>query len=234
MSVLIIKNIAGEGPGTIADYLGERGMPYEIVELYDCKAEIPDVRNYSHLVVMGGPMAVYEMDEHAFLSYESAIIRAFIKYKKPVLGICLGAQMVADALRGKVYKGEIQELGWSDVDISDAGMKDPVFSSLSVDNRPVAEVFQWHGDTFGLPENAVRMASSKPYENQAFRYGECVYALQFHIEITPAMIREWFADRAGSDIDRMIARTEGVYPEYQKRAVQFYERFFSLNCSSTQ
>lgn len=232
MAVLIIKNIVSEGPGTIAEYLDGRGIPYEIIELYDCKTGIPDVRNFSHLVVMGGPMAVYEMDEHAFLSYESAIIRAFIKYKKPVLGICLGAQMIADALKGKVYKGGIQELGWSQVDISDEGMNDPLISSLAVNDRPVAEVFQWHGDTFDIPAKAVRMASSKEYENQAFRYEAHVYALQFHIEVTPAMIRDWFADSPDSDAGRMIAETERLFPEYRTRAMNFYERFFSLNCFS--
>jgi GMP synthase-like glutamine amidotransferase len=227
MSVLIVKNIASEGPGTIEDFLKEKGMQYSILDLFDCKTEIPDVRDYSHLVIMGGPMAVYEMDNHSFMSFEAAMIRAFIKSSKPVLGICLGAQMIAYAFGAKVYPGGTKEVGWYRVDITEDGMKDPALSTLSVDSSPVAEVFQWHGDTFDLPEKAVRMASSEAFQNQAFRYGDNIYALQFHIEVTPEMIREWFTGEEGVDIESMMNETNAIFPEYRKRAMKFYEKFFS-------
>ncbi|MBI4825246.1 MAG: gamma-glutamyl-gamma-aminobutyrate hydrolase family protein [Nitrospirae bacterium] len=227
MSVLIIKNIKSEGPGTIEGFLKAKGMEYSIIDLSDCKAEIPDTRDYSHLVVMGGPMAVYEMDDHSFLSYEAAIIRAFIKNGKPVLGICLGAQMIAYALGARVYAGAVKEVGWHEARITEEGMKDPAFAALSVNGGPFAEVFQWHGDTFDLPQKAVRTAFSDKYENQSFRYGDNIHALQFHIEVTPEIIREWFADQKGEDIDNMLRHSENVYPEYHKRALKFYEKFFA-------
>jgi GMP synthase-like glutamine amidotransferase len=227
MNVLIIKNIETEGPGTIEDFLREKGITYSILELYDCKAEVPDVRQYSHLVIMGGPMAVYEMEGYPFLNYEVAIIRAFMVARKPLLGICLGAQMIAHALGARVYAGRTKEIGWYTVDITDEGMKDPVFSSLSLDGSDSARVFQWHGDTFDLPREAVRLASSALYENQAFRYRDNVYALQFHIEVTPQMIREWFKDEEGFDVDEMLRQTEALYTEYHRRAFRFYEGFFS-------
>jgi len=227
MSVLIVKNIAKEGPGTIEEFLKERGIDYNILEIYDCHAEIPDIRDLSHLVVMGGPMAVYESTEHAYLSLELAMIRSFIKNKKPVLGICLGAQMIAHAVGAEVYAGDKQEIGWDRVDISPEGMKDPVLSSIAVDGDQVAEVFQWHGDTFDLPKNSVRLSSSSAYENQAFRYRENVYGLQFHIEVTPGIIREWFADEKGDNIDDMFRQSDSIYPEYRKRAMKFYEKFFA-------
>jgi GMP synthase-like glutamine amidotransferase len=227
MNVLIVKNVANEGPGTIEDYLKELKMSYSILEFYDCKAEVPDVRHYSHLVVMGGPMAVYEVDEHAFLSMEVAIIRSFIKSGKPVLGICLGAQMIAHALRADVYAGGTEEVGWDKVDITPEGMDDPVISNIAVNNEPYAEVFQWHGDTFDLPRNSVRLSSSSVYKNQAFRYKDNVYALQFHIEITPEIIREWFANEKEDTVNNMFRQTENIYPEYHKRAIKFYENFFS-------
>ncbi len=228
MNVLIVKNVASEGPGTIEDFLKEREIPYSILEFYDCNAEVPDVRLYSHLVVMGGPMAVYEVDEHVFLSMETAMIRAFINSKKPVLGICLGAQMIAHALRAKVYAGETEEVGWDKVFLSPDGMEDPVISNIAVNSEPRADVFQWHGDTFELPKNAVKLSSSSAYENQAFRYKENVYALQFHIEVTPGMIREWFKNEKGEHIDNMFRQSDDLYPEYRRRAISFYEAFFSL------
>lgn len=227
MSVLIIKNIASEGPGTIEDFLKEKKMEYSIVNLFDCKVEMPDVREYTHLVVMGGPMAVYDIENHGFLSYEFAMIRAFIKTGKPVLGICLGAQMIAYAVGANVYPGETKEVGWYKVDISEEGMKDPAVSALSVNDKSFAEVFQWHGDTFDLPKNAVRIASSEAYTNQAFRYGNNVYALQFHIEVTPDMIREWFEDIEGFDLEGLMKETDEIFPEYRSRAMKFYEKFFA-------
>ena len=227
MSVLIVKNIKSEGPGTIEDYLKGKDIPCSILDIFDCKAEMPDLKEFTHLVVMGGPMAVYESNEHAFLSYERAIIRVFIKSGRPVLGICLGAQIIADALGAKVYPGGTQEVGWHNVDLTPEGMRDPALSTLSVNKAPYAEVFQWHGDTFDLPEKAIRISSSETYRNQAFRYGGNVYALQFHIEVTPEIIREWFEDEKGVDIDKMLQQTDSIFPEYYKRAMNFYEKFFS-------
>ncbi len=226
MNVLILKNVANEGPGTIQEYLEQTGSAFEILDMYDCRSEVPDVRSHSHLVVMGGPMAVYDMDNYPYLSIETAIIRAFILSKKPVLGICLGAQLVAHALGANVYPGGKQEIGWYSVDLSPEGMSDPVMSSISVEGSAVAEVFQWHGDTFDLPGKAVRLATSQEFENQAFRYNNNVYALQFHIEVTPDIIREWFAEKEDIDSGVMVDHALSIYREYRARAEKFYERFF--------
>ncbi len=227
MSVLIVKNVESEGPGTIEDFLKEKGMEYSILEMYDCQASIPDIRGLTHMVVMGGPMAVHKIHEHQNLSLETALIRAVIKSGKPVLGICLGAQMIAFAAGAEVYAGSKTELGWDKVEITPEGMEDPVFSSLSVDNGPAAEVFQWHGDTFDLPKDSVRLASSEHYQNQAFRFRDKVYGLQFHIEVTPEIVREWFSDEKGDKISSMFNQSDSIYPEYRKRAMKFYEAFFN-------
>ncbi len=229
MSVLIVKNTSNEGPGTIEDFLKEKGMDYSVVDFSGCEAsetDVPDVRNFSHLVIMGGPMAVYESDGAPFLHFEVAMIRAFILSKKPVLGICLGAQMIAHALNADVYAGSTQEVGWDRVEITQEGLDDPAFSALAVKGEQFAEVFQWHGDTFNLPKKAVRMASSGTYQNQAFRYGETTYGLQFHIEVTPDMIREWFKNEKGVDSDKMVEHSQKIFTDYRKRAMNFYENFF--------
>jgi GMP synthase (glutamine-hydrolysing) len=228
MNVLIIKNIANEGPGTIEEFLREQGMEYTILDFSDCSAtgEIPDTRKYSHLVIMGGPMAVYESDGLPYLHLETALVRVFIKNRKPVLGICLGAQIIAHSLKADVYEGRVKEVGWQDVEITAEGMEDPVFSALSVDGGPRADVFQWHGDTFDLPAKAVRLSTSSAYPNQAFRYGDAVYALQFHIEINPYMIEEWFGKEDAFDSKKMINEAHRIFPEYRQRAFRFYGNFF--------
>jgi GMP synthase-like glutamine amidotransferase len=228
MNVLIIKNASHEGPGTIEDYLIEQGTKYVVLEFSGCGAvtELPDLRPYTHLIIMGGPMAVYESDGLPFLHLETAMIRVFIKTGRPVLGVCLGAQIIANALWANIYKGAVPETGWDRVEITEEGMSDPVFSALSVDNEPCADIFQWHGDTFDLPEKAVRMASSVHYHNQAFRYGNNVYGLQFHIEVTPEIIEEWFRKEEGFDVAAMLDTARRIYPEYKKRAFRFYHNFF--------
>ncbi|HDH53395.1 MAG TPA: GMP synthase [Nitrospirae bacterium] len=226
MSILIIKNIPAEGPGTIEEHLKSRRMPYRILE-FSKGEKVSDIAKYSHLIVMGGPMAVYEMDRYPYLRPEASLIKDFIENGKSVLGICLGAQMIAHALGAKVYPGGTQEVGWYNVDITTEGMEDPAVRALSVNNSRYAEVFQWHGDTFELPVDAVRIASSVVYQNQAFRYGRNVYALQFHIEVTPEIIREWFENEKGVDVNKMLKQTNGIFPEYYKRAMNFYENFFS-------
>jgi GMP synthase-like glutamine amidotransferase len=229
MNVLIIKNVKNEGPGTIEDFLKEKGAEYSVVDFSGCSATektVPDISGFSHLVIMGGPMALYESEGAQFLHFETAMIRAFSLGNKPVLGICLGAQLIAHALKADVFAGGTEEVGWNKVDITPEGMEDPVFSTISVNTEPYAEVFQWHGDTFDLPKKTVRLASSGAYKNQAFRYKENVYALQFHIEVRPEMIREWFADKKACDTEKMFEQTDDIYPEYRKRAIKFYDAFF--------
>jgi len=224
MNVLIVKNIPIEGPGTIEDFLNLRGAKYRIAEF--SKGEIlTSAGEYTHLVVMGGPMAVYEMDRYAFLRDEAALIEDFVKKGRPVLGVCLGAQMVAHVLGARVYQGDTKEIGWYMVDLTAEGLADPAIKALEVEGTGQAEVFQWHGDTFDLPEGAVRLASSPAFPNQAFSYKGNVYALQFHIEVTPSIIEEWFKDEESSS--EMVKHTEDIFGGYSERAGGFYRRFFS-------
>ena len=226
MHALIIKNVFSEGPGTIGDYLHSRNIPFTICEL-NSGDQAPSLERFTHLLVMGGPMAVYEMERYPYLAEEARLIDAAIKSSKRVMGVCLGAQMLAHVLGARVYAGGKKEIGWCDVALTKAGMEDPCMQGLSVDSKPAARVFQWHGDTFDLPQGAMLLASSELYPNQAFRYGDNVYALQFHIEVTPAIVRDWLAPEQGIDVEAIIASSENQYAAYRKRAEVFYERFFS-------
>lgn len=226
MKTLIVKNISAEGPGTIEDHLRGTGAPFSIVDLNKGDA-LPSLDAFTHLVIMGGPMAVYELHLYEHLKQEAALIEGAIKAGKRVLGVCLGAQMLAHALGARVYPGGQKEIGWYEVAITEDGMKDPCMSELAVEGKNRAEVFQWHGDTFDLPQGAIRLASSEQYPNQAFRFSDRVYALQFHIEVTPKIVREWLEHERGIDFSKVNTDSERIFPPYRERAGKFYRNFFS-------
>jgi GMP synthase (glutamine-hydrolysing) len=225
VNVLIVKNVTVEGPGTIEDHLRAANIPCTLIDLEQGQA-FPDLQAYSHLVIMGGPMAVYEMDRTPYLRDEARIIGKAVSENKHVLGVCLGAQILAHVLGARVYPGRTKEIGWYDVTLTEEGMHDPCMAALAVPSRPAAQVFQWHGDTFDLPAGAVRLASSELYPNQAFRYGDRVYALQFHIEVTPGIVHGWLKNEKGVDFPLIDARSKEIYGPYLARAGGFYGRFF--------
>lgn len=230
MAVLIIKNTIIEGPGTIEDFLKKEDIPFSIVELGSGEA-IPSLEEFNILVIMGGPMAVYEMDRYPHLSIESRIIREAINRGMRILGICLGAQMIAYCLGAAVYPGPEKEIGWYHIELTGDGIKDPFMRSLAIHPRAGDfwkrfKVFQWHGDTFDIPPGAELLARSELYKNQAFRYGNNVYGFQFHIEITKDMLLEWFKDAPDINIKQIMEETERIDKEYTGRAMNFYKVFF--------
>jgi GMP synthase-like glutamine amidotransferase len=247
MSVLICKNIESEGPGTIEAYLKRQKISYKIIELSRGES-IPNQDNFDVLVMMGGPMSVNpvrksgqsflsngvnEDKSYSYIREEVKLVRDFISKGKKIFGICLGAQIMAKALGAKVYLGSEKEIGWYEIKLTEDGLRDPYMRNLALHPEISGElsrkfqVFHWHGETFDIPEGAVRLASSELYPNQAFRYGENAYAFQFHIEVTPEIIKEWFENEKDFDIDNMLNQTNREYAEYHKRALKFYENFFS-------
>jgi GMP synthase-like glutamine amidotransferase len=224
--VLIIKNVTVEGPGTIEEHLRAENVPYTLIDL-ELSDPLPAEPSCSHLVILGGPMAVYEMEKTPYLRDEARLIDKAVTAGIPVLGICLGSQLLAHVLGAQVYPGGTQEVGWGEVTLTDEGMGDRCMQRLSVAGRSIAQVFQWHGDTFDLPSGAVRLASSALYPNQAFRYGANVYALQFHIEVTPDIVHGWLRNEKGVDLPLVDQRSKDIYGPYRERARGFYQAFFS-------
>lgn len=222
MRTLIIKNTASEGPGTIAGYLQDAGMPFDVVEPEAISA-LGGLDNYDALVMLGGPMAVYEMNAHPHITSSLHLIEKALRHKLRVFGVCLGAQLVAHALGARVYKGNIQEIGWMDVELTTQGGSDPVLGPLAGSNGPIVKVFQWHGDTFDLPAGATLLASSPEFSHQAFRMDDNVYALQFHIEVNNDIVAGW------AKTDPAINNTplEGeAHNQYLRRARTAYAHFF--------
>lgn len=186
MRCLIIKNIDIEGPGRLGKYFESKGMRLDSVELQNGE-KIPDVLDdYGLITILGGPMNVYEEDKYPFLKDEDRLIKDAIKREIPILGICLGAQLIAKAAGAKVSANHIKEIGWYDISLTEDGLADPLFKGQG----RVFPVFQWHGDTFSIPEGGLLLAGSKLCKNQAFKIGSA-YGFQFHVEVTFEMIKDW-------------------------------------------
>lgn len=228
--IAIIKNIKSEGPGSIENYFIENSIPYKIFEAEE--GDLPStLEDFKGLIVMGGPMGVYEMDIYPHLKVVSRLIREAINRNLKVLGICLGAQLIAHTLGAKVYKGHGEEIGWLDIELTGDGLRDPLMIALA--RHPSVgdvwrkfKVFHWHGDTFELPFGAIHLARSSLYENQAFRYRENVYALQFHIEVTKELLEEWFEEHTLKE--QILSEAEKIISEYSQRARNFYQAFFKI------
>jgi len=222
MSILILKNISTEGPGTIEDFLVHNNMRYTVIDL--ARHEIDRAADHDTLIMLGGPMSVNDEAEYPYLTNEMKFAEQFMKAGKKVLGVCLGAQLMAKALGAKVYPGPEKEIGWYDIELKNAGLQDPLMASLAPD-RKACKVFHWHGETFDIPQGAERLAASALYPNQAFRYGIHAYAFQFHIEVSRQMIFDWLKNEP-IDQKKLEQETNALYTDYAARAESFYKSFF--------
>lgn len=197
-------------------------IPYEILAFYQNPSLTVPTDSFSHLLVMGGAMNVDQLTEFPFLCYERELIQDFIGHRKPVLGICLGAQLIARALGARVYKNTVPEVGWSTIELKEAAFTDPLFSIMDKKEK----VFQWHGDTFALPEGSQWLASSPDCPHQAFRYAANVYALQFHLEASLPMIQEWMKDETDSKI--ILRQTHELAGRANRLAGFFFKKWLEL------
>jgi len=185
VKVLAFRHAPFEGAGLIAPSLEERGISLHYADLYRPAAPAPSIASYDGLIFLGGPMSA----NHAlpFLDLERQLISQAIAARQPILGICLGSQLIARALGAAVHRNPVKEIGWFDVCFTPAASGDPLFSSLATPQS----IFHWHSDTWDLPPGATLLASSDACPNQAFRAGSLIYGFQFHLEVTPAMIVDW-------------------------------------------
>jgi GMP synthase (glutamine-hydrolysing) len=186
METLVLQHIACEPPGVYEDALSDRGATIHRVEL-DEGDRLPDWRAFDAIVAMGGPMSANDEEELPWLRDEKALIAEAVRAGLPFFGACLGVQLLAASLGAEVVACTAPEVGLLPVFLTDAATSDPVFADLP---RELLTL-QWHGDTFSLPDNAVLLASSPAYPNQAFRWGRHAYGVQFHLEVSREMAQDW-------------------------------------------
>jgi GMP synthase-like glutamine amidotransferase len=226
----ILYHAAHENAGLILSVLKNEELKFKEYHLYHNDL-VPKSDNLNALVIMGGPMNVDEIKKYPYLAKEVTLIQEMIKQKKPVLGICLGSQLIAKALGSKVYPNKTKEVGWHPIELSMNGIMDDLFKE--VPNNTV--VLHWHGDTFDLPKGATHLASTEKCQNQAFKYGENVYALQFHLEATPALAQTWaemdenYVRAAHEDPDEIIEKGPEVFADLKPIATNFIKNFLSFS-----
>ncbi len=184
--VLVVQHASPETLGTINDALAPKRISVEYVRTFLGDAVPKEIEGVDGLIVMGGPMGVRDQGKYPFLRDEMLLIEKALKAGKPVLGICLGSQLLASVLGAKISLGKKKEVGWLPVRLSPEGRQDPLWAG----SAPSFTAFHWHGDIFDLPAGAVSLASSDLTPHQAFRHGEKTYGLLFHLEMTENMIRE--------------------------------------------
>lgn len=228
--VLALQHVACESMGGLEKALEERGIEYEYFPLYEGMKVPERLMGYDGLIILGGPMNVYEEDKYPFLRNEDALIKRALGDKLPTLGICLGAQLIAKAAGARVTSGKRKEIGWYDLKLTREGKRDRIFRGF----EDKFKVFQWHGDTFEIPRGAIKLAGSDLFPNQAYRLANA-YALQFHLEVSEAMIYDWMqeyreelASLSYIDANKMREDTKKHIAELNKRAEKFYANFMKV------
>ncbi|GAB6054411.1 glutamine amidotransferase [Magnetospira thiophila] len=205
-TAVALRHVLFEDLDLLGPLLTERGYAVGYLEAWQAAALDPLAADL--LVVLGGPIGVYEEAQYPFLSDELRLIEARLQAGRPTLGICLGCQLMARALGARVYPSGLKEIGWAPLDLTDAGQQS-VLAPLGEGDR---HVLHWHGDTFDLPDGARHLARSARVENQAFAWGDHAMALQFHVEATAVGLERWYVGHALE-----IATTEGLDPKGLRR-----------------
>jgi len=204
MKTLIIVHVSSEGPGLFEPMLQQAGMATEIIDVERGDALPSTLDGVGALIVMGGPMNAYQEKEHPFLAREDVLLRQALTAEVPVLGVCLGAQLLAKAAGARVYRSPVAEFAWGYVEITPEGRHDPLLEGVV---SPMF-VFQWHGDTFDVPANGTLIARGVDVPNQAIRVGRRAYGLQFHVELDRRLLDLWMevAPQERGDLDEEAIR----------------------------
>jgi len=232
--ILVFQHVAAEPLGTLDRLIRERGHRVKFVNFERVPDARPRLDRYRGLIVLGGPMNVEDRATRAHLQTEIDAIGEALAAGKPVLGICLGAQLLAHALGAEVRRHNVSEIGWYDLELTDHGRSDPILCAIGAG----APVFQWHSYTFDLPPGAAHLARTATCGNQAFRHGRHAYGLQFHLEMDAALIDRWLdlpayredliAAGLGRDAATIRADTHARIAEMQQTAEAVFNNFLDL------
>ena len=224
MKAQIVQHIECEGPGYLGDFLHDNGIEYEIARMYEGE-QLPE--NFDALIVLGGPMNVYEEQRYPYLKRLNMTIKNCVVAGGHYLGFCLGGQLLAKALGAKVRRNRTKEIGNFEIQLTDEGVEDPLFKGF----EQVFPALGWHGDSFEIPAGAIKLGESELCANQAFRFKNA-YGLQFHLETTPGMLAEWtdvYADELneeGIDAAALIEETKRKADNYRESSNQLFTNLF--------
>ena len=210
MNVHVLQHVPFEGIGSMECWLADQNANTRYTRFYE-STKLPDPRQIDLVIAMGGPMSVNDEREHPWLASEKEFIRQSTRFGLPVIGICLGAQLIANALGARVYPGSHTEIGWFPVEALDTD--GDAFQLPSG-----VPVFQWHRETFDLPAGAVRLAGSEACENQAFQIGRNIVGLQFHLETTPESAALILENCRGELVQGEYVQTEPAIREISETA----------------
>ena len=217
--VAIFQHAASEGPGYFATYLDRHGVPWRVIRIDEGEAVPGNLREFSGITFMGGPMSVN--DDLPWIAPALELVRSAVAAGVPVLGHCLGGQLMAKALGGVVTRNPVKEIGWGRVDVETNAAAREWFGDIGSFRS-----FHWHGETFSIPPGAARIASSPCCENQAFALGPHL-GMQCHVEMTPDLIRSWCRDWE-MEVEKLARRTPSVQmPAEMLKAVE--EKTQALN-----
>lgn len=226
--ILVFQHVSHEILGTLNPLLKSEGLQIRYVNFGRNPDEKPTLDKYSGLIILGGYMGVYEAEKYTHIKVELQLIEQALKKDIPILGICLGSQMLAHVLGADVRKSKEKEIGWYDIHLTPEGMRDPMLESF----KKTEKIFQLHGDTFDIPKDAVHLASSEICQGQAFRYGTKAYGLQFHLEVDKPMIQRWLhipanaADLKNSNGKFSLEKIESETEKYLNHSMDLSRKTF--------
>jgi GMP synthase (glutamine-hydrolysing) len=233
MPILILQNEWTDPAGYLGELLQEKSIAFDV-----CKVEeeaLPAPASYAAIIALGGSQHLYEREKYPYFSMEEALIHQIVQQDIPFLGVCLGGQLLASALAGKVKRHSETEIGFYDIPLTVEGIADPLYAGFPGYHT----TFHWHEDTFELPKGSILLASNSITTNQAFRYGQRAYGIQYHIELTPAMLDNWMSHFDSPEdaldkelVDAIIQDSQCQFVQYRAHTHQMLENFLRI-CDST-
>ena len=217
------QHVFFEGLAKIETWCIEKGHLLSATKFYE-DAVLPELLDIDWLVVMGGPMNVYDEEKFSWLSAEKKFIEKAIQAGKTVIGVCLGAQLLAEILGAKVYQNDYKEIGWFPVELASGGQEQQFFSNF--ENN--ATVFHWHGDTFDLPRNALHLAQSEACKNQAFLYKKKILGLQFHLEMNEQSLNTMLENGGSELISAKYIQTQNEILQHRELLATNKKMLFTI------
>lgn len=236
MKYIVFQHVPHEPLGLIGEVLKKQNIQTQVIEFWKKDWKIPPVKDFDGLIIMGGPMGVYEgLDVFPSKEAEVKVINKFLG-KKPIIGFCLGAQLLAYSQGGEVYQNcrlgkRVKEIGYYTVDLTSEGQEDPLLVGFP---NPM-EVMQWHGDAFDIPDGGTKLATSPLCENQAFRLGKNAYGFLFHFELTPEIItnllnidKKWIHEDFEMDEKKLIKQAREKKGLMRDQCERLFKNFNKL------